>query len=176
MAKQFITVSGIREMALAAKKFPEEVKRKIVGKALIAGARFGRDAARALAPTLKAEYHNDPRRSPGTLKRNIVAVRVRRGDFPEEVMAIVGIRLLSKKSIASFKAGNAGKAGADNPNDPFYGVMVEVGSRAHKRRNKAIPKVEFLKRGFESTASRSVTKIKDVSGKEIYDYGNRLAR
>lgn len=176
MAREYIRITGLRELANAARRFPEEVKRRIAGKALLAGARIGRDAARGLAPTLKAEYHNDPRRSPGTLKRSIVAVRVRKGDYPEEVMAIVGIRLLSKKAIASFKAGNAGKAGASNPNDPFYGVMVEVGSRAHKRRKKAIPRVEFLKRGFESTAAGSIVKIKDISGKEIYAYGNKLAR
>lgn len=175
MAKELIRVEGLREIALAARKLTDQVKRKIAKDAVQAGAGVVSRAARGLAPVLKPEYHHDRRRQAGTLKRAIVAVPVRKGDYPEEVMSIVGIRLLSNKAITKFK-GSTGKAGAANPRDPYYGVMVEVGSRGHKRRRKAIAGVRFLKRGFEGNAQNAALKIKEIAGKRILSYGNTLAR
>jgi HK97 gp10 family phage protein len=175
VAKQVIEVKGLRELAIAARRLTDEVKRKIAKDAVQAGAGVVSRAARNLAPTLQAKYQGDKRRTAGTLKRAIVAVPVRKGDYPEEVMSIVGIRLLSKKKIETFKSGS-GKAGADNPRDPFYGVMVEVGTRAHSHRSKAIPGVRYLKNAFEGNARQAANRIRDVAGKRIASYGNRLAK
>jgi HK97 gp10 family phage protein len=173
MATEFITVKGLRELAVAARKLNDEVKQKIAANAVLAGARITRDAARALAPVLKSRYHDDPRRRPGTLRRKIVAVKVRKGDYPEEVMSLVGVRLLSRGAISKFKQ-QTGKAGAQNPDDAFYGDMVELGTSAHTHRRVSIPGVRFLKRGFEGTAERAAREIRDKAGREIIRFGNRL--
>lgn len=173
MAAELIRVEGLREIAIAARKLTDEVKRKIAFDGLTAGARIVRNAARGLAPVLKRP---DPRRRPGTLRNAIVAARVRRGDFPEEVKVIVGVRFLSKRAVAKFKAGNPGKSGAENPNDPFYADMVELGTKAHRKRGKGTPRVQYLKRGFEPNASAAANKIRDISRRGILRYGNSLAK
>ena len=174
MAREFVEIKGIRELALAARKLNEEVKAKIAYRALIAGARITRNAARALAPVLQAKYHGDPRRQPGTLKNAIVAARVKKGDFPEEVVAIVGVRMLSKASIAKFKQ-QSGKSGASNPRDPYYWWAVEAGTRGHRKRKESIPETRFLKRGFEGNVERSLAALKKTFTRDVLKYGNRLA-
>lgn len=174
MAKEYVQINGIRELALAARKLNDEVKAKIAYRALIAGARITRNAARALAPVLQAKYQGDPRRQAGTLRNAIVAARVRKGDFPEEVVAIVGVRMLSKASIAKFKQ-QTGKAGAANPRDPYYWWAVEAGTRGHVRRKQAIPGTRFLKRGFEGNVERSLAALKKTFSRDVLKYGNRLA-
>lgn len=175
MAKELIRVEGLREIAVAARKLEDKVKTKIAVDAVLGGAKIVRNAARGLAPILKPRYNSDPCRAAGTLRRAIVAVRVRKGDFPEEVKAIVGVRLLSRGAIRKFR-GSAGKAGAFNPRDPFYAAMVELGSRGHRKRRVAIPGVRYLKRGFEGNVRAATTEIRDIAARGILTYGNRLAR
>ena len=157
MAKEYVQINGIRELALAARKLNDEVKAKIAYRALIAGARITRNAARALAPVLQAKYQGDPRRQAGTLRN-----------------AIVGVRMLSKASIAKFKQ-QTGKAGAANPRDPYYWWAVEAGTRGHVRRKQAIPETRFLKRGFEGNVERSLAALKKTFSRDVLKYGNRLA-
>ncbi len=174
MAKEYVEVKGIRELAVVARKLNDEVKAKIAYRALLAGARITRNAARGLAPVLQAKYQGDPRRQAGTLRNAIVAARVRKGDFPEEVVAIVGVRMLSKASIAKFKQ-QTGKSGAANPRDPYYWWAVEAGTRGHVRRKQAIPGTRFLKRGFEGNVERSLAALKKTFTRDVLKYGNRLA-
>jgi hypothetical protein len=142
---------------------------------LRAGAIIVINAARGLAPILMSRYANDPRRSPGTLQRAIVAVPTRRGDHPDEVVVIVGVRMLSKGSIRKYKDAT-GRSGASNPKDPFYWWYVEKGTRGHKRRQVSIPGTRFLKRGFEDNAARAAQEIKTKAAAEVVRFGNTLAR
>lgn len=175
MAKEVLTVKGLREIALAGRKLTGDVTRKIVGRALVSGGKIVRNAARNLAPTLNPKYQGDPRRTPGTLRNAIVSVQVKKGDFPEEVMSIVGVRMLSKASVRKFKQ-TSGKSGASNPRDPYYWWFVEKGTAGHIRRRKTIGGIRFLKRGFESNARAASEEIKKKAAKGIYGYGNTLAK
>lgn len=175
MAREYVQIKGLRELAAVAKKFNNETKTKLAYRALVSGARVARNAARALAPTLQPRFQNDPRRQPGTLRNSIVAARVRRGDFPEEVVAIVGVRMLSKSSIMKFRRAT-GKSGAENPRDPYYWWFVEAGTRSHSRRKKAITGVRFLKRGFEGNVERSTQEIKKRFTRDVLNFGNKLSK
>lgn len=172
MAREYIRITGLRELALAAAKLKEETKRKIAGDALVAGARIVRNAARVKTPVLK---NPDPRRTAGTLQRSIVAVRTRKGDHPDEVVAIVGVRLPSKASIKKFKE-QSGKSGASNPRDPYYWWFVEAGTRGHTHRDQSIAGVRMIKRGFEGNAQQAAEKIRAGASKAILKYGNSLAK
>lgn len=175
MAKEYIRVEGLSLLVTAARKLSDETKKKIAHNALLAGARIVRNAARNKAPILNSKYTNDPRRAPGTLRKAIVAVRVRKGDYPEEVAAIVGVRLLSRASIAKYRQAS-GKSGASNPRDPYYWWFVEAGTASHPRRGKAIPETRFLKRGFESNVVPATEAIKKRGFADILKFGNTLAK
>lgn len=174
MAKEVLQIQGLREIALAGRKLTGDVTRKIVGRALVSGGKIVRNAARNLAPSLSTKYQSDPRRLPGTLKNAIVSVQVKKGDYPEEVMSIVGVRMLSKSSIKKFKE-KTGKSGAANPRDPYYWWFVEKGTSGHARRSKSIGGIRYLKRGFESNVQPAAEEIKKKSAAGIYKYGNTLA-
>ncbi len=172
MAKEYVKIEGLSLLRVAARKLTEETQRKIAGNALVAGGRIIRNAARSRAPVLQ---NPDPRRTAGTLRKSIVAVKVRKGDHPDEVMAIVGVRLLSKASIRKYKQ-TTGKAGAANPRDPYYWWFVEAGTRAHARRGKPIAETRFLKRAFESNVSNAGQEIKKRGLRDILKFGNNLAK
>lgn len=127
-------IEGLTELREAMLQLPKRLDRRVLNASLMAGARLIAGAARGLAPELQP-YENgklDPRRRPGTLRRNITArpIRPRPG-----ASATVGVyvRKLSRRSLERFKNQQWRRGqqmrGADNPNDPFYWRFVEFGTR-----------------------------------------------
>lgn len=127
--------------------------------ALAPGADVMRDAAKRAAPVLR---HPDPRRREGVLRQAISAMRVKAGKFP--VQYVVGIRLLSRRAIAAFKK-RTGRSGAENPNDPFYGTILEYGRTARTRH-------PFLRPIFDSAARQAI----DVSFQRLKTFTESAIR
>jgi hypothetical protein len=113
-------------------------------RALAPGANLMRDAARMRAPVLQVP---DPRRRAGTLRNAIQAMRVSKPGV-YAVTYVVGIKLLSSRAIGAFKR-KTGRDGKFNPEDPYYGTILEFGKTPRTRR-------PFLKPAFQVAAEPAV--------------------
>jgi hypothetical protein len=111
--------------------------------ALAGGADVMRDAARRFVPVLQVP---DPRRKPGVLRNAVVALRVRTDRFAAQF--VVGIKLLGGKAVAAFKR-KTGKASQANPDDPFYGPILEFGKTPRTRH-------PFMKPAFDRWAEQAL--------------------
>jgi HK97 gp10 family phage protein len=123
-----VRVSGLQELRAAMLELPKRFDRRMLNAALMAGARLIADEAESRAPVLQQP---DPRRRPGTVRRNIRARPVR--PFAgRDATVIVAVRRVSRKAQVAFKTGQFAKGrrvrGADNPNDPFYWRFLEFGT------------------------------------------------
>lgn len=136
-----VQLRGLREYQQKLVDLGDDMLSKGCVVALAPGADVMRDAARQFAPVLQRP---DPRRRPGTLRNAIHAMRVRPGKYA--VTFVVGIKLLGGRAVAAFKK-RTGRGASENPDDPFYGPMVELsGTRGRP----------FLRPAFASSAQRAV--------------------
>lgn len=150
-----VRVAGLSELLDGLMGLPAELGKKAIYASLGAAARVVRDAAIAGAPVLDA---SDPavlagRRKPGTLKRAIRASRskLHRGQNGYYEM-IVRVRPLKSAARAKFRAAT-GKAGAANPDDPYYWWWVEFGTSKMGAR-------PFLRPAFESTKDLQLQRMR----------------
>ena len=115
-----VKLEGVEEFIEALKALPGVLRGRVIGGALRDGARIIQRLAKSSAPVLKgrAKY-----RTPGTLRDNIVVRTSKIARQRGEVGVFVGVRpLRGKARVAKF-----GKAGAQNPNDPYYWWWQEFG-------------------------------------------------
>lgn len=157
-----VHVRGLREYQDKLVRLGEGMVNKGCVMALAPAANLMRDAARSRAPILQAP---DPRRKPGTLRNAIHAMRVKPGEFA--VTFVVGIRMLTSRAVGAFKR-RTGRDGRDNPDDPFYGSILELGKTARTRN-------PFLKPAFQASAEPAVKlageKLRDFTEGEIRRLG-----
>jgi HK97 gp10 family phage protein len=146
-------VTGIPDLKAALQAIPAKLRRRALRNALAAGARLIRDAARSVAPVLKAG-RRAPYRRPGTVKKAIVVRTSRAARRAGDVGVFVNVRPLKAKQRAAFKG-----AGAKNPNDPFYWRFLEFGTN----KMRAMP---FLQPAGRRLAD-ALTKFKAVIGPQI---------
>lgn len=139
-----VEVKGLKEYATKLMMLGESMVMVGCVRALAPGADLMRDAARNRAPVLQVP---DYRRKPMTLRNAIQAMRVSKPGV-YAVTYVVGIRLLAARAIGAFKR-KTGRDGAFNPNDPFYGTILEYGKTARTRR-------PFLKPAFQVAAEPAV--------------------
>lgn len=138
-----VRLEGMKEYARRLQELGDGMVTRGCVVALAPGANILREAARARAPVLKTP---DPRRRPLTLKNAVQALRVKTTRFAATF--VVGIRLLKGSQVAAFKK-RTGKAGNENPDDPFYGTILEYGKTPRTRR-------PFLKPAFDAAAKPAV--------------------
>lgn len=138
-----VQLRGLRDYAQRLQELGTNMVERGCVIALAPGANILREAARARAPVLKAP---DPRRRPMVLKNAVQAMRSKVTRYA--VTYVVGIRLLKGSQVAAFKR-RTGKTGAENPDDPFYGTILEYGKTARTRR-------PFLKPAFEAASKPAV--------------------
>lgn len=123
MADGFLVrLQGIDDLKRALDEASSAIRKKAVRGALREAGKVIQAAARSAAPVLASPTKT---RRPGTVKRNIVvrASKFARKDGNEGVyVSVRGI-----KGAARVK--RFGKAGASNPNDPYYWRFVEMGTR-----------------------------------------------
>lgn len=122
-----VEVNGIDELKRALTALPSKLRRKVLVKALRAGARVVQKAARAAAPVLAVPH---PYRTNGLLKRKI-SVRVSKQSRSE---GNVGVFV----NVKPLKGG-----GAKNKLDPYYWRFVAFGTRAHTIKPKTAKGLAF---------------------------------
>lgn len=115
------TVRGLDDLKRALGDLPDKIRRQALRNALAAGARWIRDISRAAAPVLDVPTK---RRKPGTVRDAIV---VRTSKFARQ-RGDVGV-FVSVRPLKGSRQKKLGRAGRNNPNDPFYWRFVEFGTR-----------------------------------------------
>ena len=178
-----IEVEGLKELDRALAEFPLKLQRRILNKAMAAGARIIANEVKARAPV-----------KTGAIKRN---VGYKRGDrrYNEPGMAgrhIVGVqhgKVRSKPSVIRLPSGRRKIAKLTKYDlrgqDPFYFRFVEKGyhavgrlpkqkgvnARAARRQRVAaarfVPGQRFMQQGFNASAGRAVEKVRQVLAAEI---------
>lgn len=138
-----VQLRGLREYTERLVVLGDEMVVKGCVSSLAPGAKVMRDAARRYVPVLKSP---DPRRKPGTLRDAMVAMRVKAEKYA--VTYVVGIKLLAGAAVSRFKR-STGRASSENPNDPFYGTILEFGKTGRTQH-------PFLKPAFAASAERAV--------------------
>lgn len=125
MANDGITVKleGVDELKRALASAAQNIRTKAVRSSLRAAGRVIQSAAKAAAPVIPAPTKT---RSPGTLKK---AIAVRPSKFARQAGdegVFIGVR-----PLRGSRQKKLGKAGATNPNDPYYWRFVEFGTKPH---------------------------------------------
>mgnify|MGYP000532318833 CR=1 FL=1 len=135
------TWRGIETAKAALRGIPDKLRRRALMNALKAGGRIVQKAARSRAPLLKlttysgAQAFRSGRRKVGTVAKAI-SVRVSKISKREgNVGVFINVRPLKTSTISKFKKAT-GKAGADNPDDPYYWRWLNFGRKAATRRVK----------------------------------------
>lgn len=155
-----IKLHGLTELKNTLKDLPTVLGEKVLRAALRAGAKPISDEAKNLAPVLKEP---DPRRKPGTVKKNIVTRKSKK----EKYGVYVGVKALKAKQIVAFKKKN-GKS-ANNPDDPFYWVFNEFGTAK-------MPAAPFLRPAFESKKYDALKRFEDHAKKRVVKEAEKLAK
>lgn len=158
-----VQIHGLRELQAALRELPRRVDRKVLNRSLMVGARLIRDEARRMAPLLKVE---NPQRVRGAIRRAIHAGAVRPQGHTASVW--VRVRPLTARQISNFKR-KTGKAGADNPNDPFYWWWVEFGTAKMAAR-------PFMRPAFEARKRDAADHIIKDLGPRILAEAERVGR
>lgn len=117
-------LGGIDKLRAALADVSSKIRRRAVTSALRSAGQVIRKEAQAAAPVLQKPA---PYRKAGTIKKNIT---VRTSKFARQagnVGIYIGVRPLSGK-----RQSKLGKAGAKNPNDPFYWWFLEFGTKFFK--------------------------------------------
>lgn len=127
-----VKLEGVDELKRALADASQTIRTKAVRRALREAGKVIQVAARAAAPVLArpARY-----RAPGTVSKNIA---VRASKFARQAGdegVYVNVRGIRGKA----RIRKLGKAGANNPNDPFYWRFLEFGTRKMAARPFLVP-------------------------------------
>lgn len=149
MAADGITVKleGVDELKRALANASKQIRTKAVRAALREAGKVIQKAARSNAPVLKTAT---PYRKPGTVKKaiSVRASKVARRNKDEGVF-------VSVRPLRGSRQKKLGKAGATNPNDPFYWLFQEFGTKPHAIRPKR-GKLLAWRAGGKTIVARSV--------------------
>lgn len=144
MADGFSVKIDVTDVKRALSEASSTIRTKAVRGALREAGKVIQGAARASAPVLSAPTKN---RKPGTIKRNIV---VRNSKFARQA-GNEGV-YVSVRGINAKRARKLGKAGATNPNDPYYWKFLEMGTKKMAAR-------PFMRPAAETKAAEAVNKF-----------------
>lgn len=151
-----IRLQGLDAIERVLAGLPAKIERKMVIKALMAGAEvIRRDIAQRVP------------RDTGVLARNIIRrrSRLRRNEV------YVGVRKLNKKQIAKLKARRKPGARGPDPSDPFYWVFQEFGFTT--RDGRFIPGKRFMTQAFAAKGAAAVAAIEASLREQILLEGVR---
>lgn len=150
-----VRIAGLKELLRGLGQLPDALAQRVIYAALGAAARIVRNRAIELAPELSSSHPAVRRgvRKPGTLKRAIRASRskINKGQRGVYEM-IVRVKPLKSAQRRRFKA-ETGRAGRDNPDDPFYWWWVEFGTRK-------MPARPFLRPAFRTTKTEQLAAMR----------------
>jgi HK97 gp10 family phage protein len=140
-----VKLEGIDDLKRALADAASDIRKKAVRGALREAGKVIQAAARATAPVLQVPV---PHRLPGTVKRNIL---VRASKFARQAGdegVYVNVRGIRGKARIT----RLGKAGAKNPNDPYYWRFLELGTRKMRAR-------PFLRPAADSKGQEAISKF-----------------
>jgi HK97 gp10 family phage protein len=141
----FVRLEGVEELRRALANAAASIRKKAVRGALREAGKVIQAAAKANAPVLMVPT---PYRKPGTVKKRIT---VRASKFARKAGnegVYVNVRPLNGKAQVK----RYGKAGAKNPNDPFYWRFLEFGTKFMKAR-------PFLRPAADAKGSEAIAKF-----------------
>lgn len=124
-----VEVKGIDELKRALADLPSKLRRKVLVKALRAGAREVQKSARAAAPVLALP---SPYRTKGLLKRKISARVSKQSRSEGNVGVFVNVR-----------PAKSGERGTKSKLDPYYWRFVAFGTKAHTIKPKTAKALAF---------------------------------
>lgn len=129
-----VKLEGVDELKRALASVSKQIRTKAIRSALWEGGKVIRKAAQANAPMLRTKR---PDRARGTIKKNII---VRFSKFAKR-RKDEGV-YISVRPLKGVRQKRLGKAGASNPNDPFYWWFVEFGTkpRVHRANRRKVMK------------------------------------
>lgn len=139
-----LQIAGLKEMQRTLRSMPGKLGTRILMGGLRAGAREIRNEARQRAPVLRVPTRS---RKPGTVRDSIVVKTSKQDRYG----VYVGIRKLKGKAIAQFKR-DSGRAGSQNPDDPYYWWQLEFGNRKMRAR-------PFLRPAFDAKHGTAIRKF-----------------
>ena len=116
-----VILEGIDDMARRLRDVPIALRKKVLLRALRKGAQIISRDAKAGAPVLKRPA---PFRKPGTVKKAISVRTSKVARKSGDVGVFVGV-----KPLRGARQKKLGKAGAKNPNDPYYWRFLEFDTR-----------------------------------------------
>lgn len=144
-----IKLEGVDELKRALAGAAVHIRTRAVRSALREAGKVIQAASRAAAPVLAVPTK---RRLPGTVKRNIVVRASKFARAAGDEGVYVNVRGIRGKA----RVRRLGKAGASNPNDPFYWRFVELGTRKMAARPFLRPAAESKGQEAINTFMRSV--------------------
>lgn len=157
-----IKLEGIDELKRALAEAAVSIRTKAVRGALREAGKVIQAAARSAAPVLAVPT---ARRTPGTVKRNIV---VRASKFARQA-GNEGVYVNVRGIRGSARVKRLGKAGASNPNDPYYWRFVEMGTRKMAAR-------PFLRPAASSKGQEAIDKFMQSVVPQIEKLNNRAKK
>lgn len=116
-----VTLEGIDDMARRLRDVPIALRKKVLLRALRKGAQIISRDAKAGAPVLKKPA---PFRKPGTVKKAISVRTSKVARKSGDIGVFVGV-----KPLRGARQKKLGRAGAKNPNDPYYWRFLEFDTR-----------------------------------------------
>lgn len=117
-----VKLDGVEDLKRALSEAAADIRKKAVRGALREAGKVIQGAARATAPVLLVAT---PTRKPGTVRRNIV---VRASKFARQA-GNEGVYINVRGIRGRARVARLGRAGANNPNDPFYWRFLELGTK-----------------------------------------------
>lgn len=156
-----VKLVGIEDLKRALAEASKAIRTKAVRGALREAGKVIQSAARAAAPVLAVPT---PRRKPGTVKKNIV---VRASKFARQAGdegVFINVRPIGRSKA---RVAKLGKAGAANPNDPYYWRFVEMGTKKLAAR-------PFLRPAAESKGQEAIDKFMTSVIPQIEKLNNRV--
>lgn len=136
-----VELHGVDELRRSLADAAKTIRTKAVRAALRKGAATITKEARVLAPVLAAPTKT---RKPGTVRKAIVARPSKFARRAGDEGIFIGVR-----PLRGARQKKLGRAGAKNPNDPFYWRFLEFGTRHIRPRR-------FLARAADSRGAEAV--------------------
>ena len=127
-----VKLEGVDDLKRALADASVKIRTKAVRSALREAGKVIQSAARASAPVLSVPTKT---RKSGTVKRNIA---VRASKFARQA-GNEGVYINVRGIRSKARVKKLGKAGATNPNDPFYWRFLEFGTRKMAARPFLVP-------------------------------------
>lgn len=140
-----VRLEGVDDLKRALAEAGPHIRKKAVRGALREAGKVIQQAAKAAAPILRVPT---PYRKAGTVQRNIA---VRASKFARRV-GDEGVYINVRPLRGTARVARYGKAGAKNPNDPFYWRFLEFGTKKMAAR-------PFLKPAAESKGEAAISKF-----------------